>query len=244
MNPLLQKINLQWSIDIDIWNERKMILKLAIFDFDGTLFPDETFPLLMNHLKTHPSYQQNYRHFIAGVIPVYAAYKCKLCPEKKMKEYSMRRYLASLRSTSKEEMNQFFYELGDTMSARLSDTVVQRLEQHRKDGYYLMLVSGAFEPLLHSVTKHISFDKIIGTSIPYNLQSDKRVRIDPIQGYRKKEVVREQFSNIDVDWDNSYAYGDSYLDLDVLELVGNPVAVKPDSRLSAVATDRKWEMMV
>ncbi|MGM0903768.1 HAD family hydrolase [Mesobacillus maritimus] len=219
-------------------------MKLAIFDFDGTLFPKETFPLLMNHLKTHPNYHQNYRHFITGLIPVYVAYKCKLCPEKTMKEYSMRRYLSSFKSTSKEEINQFFYELGDSMSTKLSDSVVQRLEQHRKDGYYIMLVSGAFEPLLHSVTKNISFDRIIGTSIPFNLQKGKQVRIDPIQGYRKKEVVQEQFSNVEVDWANSYAYGDSYSDLDVLELVGNPVAVKPDSRLSEVANNRKWEMMV
>jgi HAD superfamily hydrolase (TIGR01490 family) len=223
---------------------RKIQLKLAIFDFDGTLFPDETFPLLMNHLKTHPSYHQNYRHFISGLIPVYMAYKCKLCPEKTMKEYSMRRYLSSLKTTSNEDLNQFFYELGDAMSTKLSDSVVQRLEQHRKDGYYIMLVSGAFEPLLHSVTKNISFDKIIGTSVAPVYKKDKRLRIDPIQGYRKREVVQEQFSNIEVDWANSYAYGDSYSDLDVLELVGNPVAVKPDSRLSEVANSRKWELMM
>jgi phosphoserine phosphatase len=30
----------------------------------------------------------------------------------------------------------------------------------------------------------------------------------------------------------------------VLELVGNPVAVKPDSRLSEVANSRKWELMM
>lgn len=48
---------------------------------------------------------------------------------------------------------------------------------------------------------------------------------------------------MEIDWSDSYAYGDSYSDLAVLELVGNPVAVKPDSRLSEIAIHRKWEIM-
>lgn len=218
-------------------------MKVAIFDFDGTLFPNETFPLLMNHLKTHPKFHQKYRPFMTRLIPVYLAYKCKLCPEKTMKEYSMRHYLHSFTSSPETEMEQFFYELGDTMSEKLSDSVLQRLEEHRRDGYYIMLVSGAFEPLLHSVTKNVAFDKIIGTSVPPLHKKDKQMSIDPIQGVRKREVVMNQFVNMEVDWANSYSYGDSYSDLDVLELVGNPVAVKPDSRLSEVARNRKWEII-
>jgi len=218
-------------------------LKLAIFDFDGTLFPEETFPLLMSRLKIHPKYHRNYRQFIMGIVPVYLAYKCKVCPEMTMKEFSMRRYLTSFKTASKEEIDQFFYEVGDSMTMKLSGSVIKRLEQHRRDGYYIMLVSGAFEPLLYSVTKELPFDKIIGTSIPFNQIMEKQFRIDPIQGTRKKEVVQEQFSNMEIDWSDSYAYGDSYSDLAVLELVGNPVAVKPDSRLSEIAIHRKWEIM-
>jgi len=155
----------------------------------------------------------------------------------------MRRYLTSFKTASKEEIDQFFYEVGDSMTMKLSGSVIKRLEQHRRDGYYIMLVSGAFEPLLYSVTKELPFDKIIGTSIPFNQIMEKQFRIDPIQGTRKKEVVQEQFSNMEIDWSDSYAYGDSYSDLAVLELVGNPVAVKPDSRLSEIAIHRKWEIM-
>ena len=36
-------------------------MKLAIFDFDGTIYKKETFPLLMNHLKE--TYPKAYRRF-------------------------------------------------------------------------------------------------------------------------------------------------------------------------------------
>lgn len=218
-------------------------MKLAIFDFDGTLFPEETFPLLMSRLKVHPKFQRNYRQFMMGIVPVYLAYKCKICPENTMKEFSMRRYLTSFKTASKEEIDQFFYEVGDSMRLKLSDSIIQRLDQHRRDGYYIMLVSGAFEPLLYAVTKDLPIDKIIGTSIPFHQIKEKQFRIDPIQGNRKKEVVQEQFSNMEIDWSDSYAYGDSYSDLAVLELVGNPVVVQPDPRLSEIAFNRKWERM-
>lgn len=140
-------------------------MKVAIFDFDGTLFPNETFPLLMGHLKNHPLHFQKYRNFFLRILPVYLAYKCKLYPEQKMKEYSMWSYIAAFGTSPKSEIDQFFSQIGESMSQNLSEPVLHRLEQHRREGYYTMLVSGAYEPLLHSVTKNVNFDCIIGSSI-------------------------------------------------------------------------------
>ncbi len=217
-------------------------MKVAIFDFDGTLFPEETFPLMMRHLKKHHS--RKYRRFLSKILPVYVAYKCKLYPEQKMKEYSMRSYIASFGQTTKNEVYQFFSQLGGEMSQNLSHTVLQRLDQHSKDGYYIMLVSGAFEPLLHSVTSQIHFDCIIGTSIPFkNMEIDKQSPVIHIHGARKTENIFAQLANDEVDWENSFAYGDSFSDLNVLELVGNPVAVKPEPKLLEIAESRKWEIL-
>ncbi|PAE40367.1 HAD family hydrolase [Bacillus sp. 7884-1] len=219
-------------------------MKVAIFDFDGTLFPEETFPLLMGHLKNHPIHFQMYRKFFHRILPIYVAYKCKLYPEQKMKEYSMRSYLAAFGSAPKAEIEQFFFQLGGNMSQNLSGHMLHRLEQHRMDGYYTMLVSGAYEPLLNSVTKNVNFDCIIGSSIPYHDEKlSKMTSINYIYGERKKEFINAHLSNKKVDWQNSFAYGDSYTDLNVLELVGNPVAVNPEPRLLELANHKKWEII-
>jgi len=215
-------------------------MKVAIFDFDGTLYPHETFPLLMKHLKTHPVHYKKYRYFFSKVFPVYIAYKCKVYPEQKMREFTMWNYIASFRSESSDELELFFSEIGNMMYQSLRESLLERLDQHRKDGYYIMLVSGAYEQLLPLVMQDIQFDSIIGTRV---LKSEGKFPLDYIHGVRKKEVIEEQLGENQVDWKNSYAYGDSYSDLNVLELVGNPVAVKPDAALLQVANNRKWEII-
>ncbi|WP_337959625.1 HAD-IB family hydrolase [Anaerobacillus arseniciselenatis] len=219
-------------------------LKVAIFDFDGTLFPEETFPLMMNHLKQHPKYKNKYRRFITKILPIYVAYKTNFYPEQKMKEYSMRTYISSFKKASAKEINQFFFEIGSDMRKNLNASVLERIDLHRKNGYYIMLVSGAFLPLLQAVTKDIPFDSIIGTSVPLkNDLFDKNTPIIHIHGARKKDKIFAQLANDSIDWENSFAYGDSYSDLDVLELVGNPVAVKPEPRLLQIAEQRQWEVI-
>ena len=45
-----------------------------------------------------------------------------------------------------------------------------------------------------------------------------------------------------LDLSRSYAYADSISDLPMMEAVGNPVAVNPDSRLQKAARERGWEI--
>ena len=215
-------------------------MKVAIFDFDGTLFPEETFPLMMKHLKTHPQHAKRYRYFFAKILPIYVAYKCKLYPEKPMKAHSMWSLVSSFGSAKQSEVDLFFRELGRGMSEKLSGSVLERFEQHRKDGYYTMLVSGAFEPLLYAATDKLAFDSIIGTQVPI---SNKKSEMVHVHGEKKIEKVKEKLANYNVDWNNSFAYGDSFADVPVLELVGHPVAVKPESRLLQIAQDRNWEIL-
>jgi hypothetical protein len=45
------------------------------------------------------------------------------------------------------------------------------------------------------------------------------------------------------DLDECFAYSDSYTDLPMLNAVGNPRAVNPDSDLRAVAIERNWAVL-
>jgi phosphoserine phosphatase len=45
-----------------------------------------------------------------------------------------------------------------------------------------------------------------------------------------------------LDLSRSYAYADSISDLPMLEAVGNPVVVNPDSRLQKAAKERGWQI--
>lgn len=219
-------------------------MRVAIFDFDGTLYKKETFKILMSHLKHHPVYHTHYNSFFRWVAPRFIAYKMKVYPEARMKSRSMQRYIYSLDQLSEKELVDYFQGISEKMKSDFNPDVVARLEQHIADGIHVMLVSGAYTRFVKIATDHLTFDTIIGTDIPFKGQHiDKSQSIDHINGTRKNDKILEALAGKDIDWGNSFAYADSYSDLPVLELVGNPVAVDPESKLKSLSEERGWEII-
>lgn len=219
-------------------------MRVAIFDFDGTLYPQETYTVMMNYLKEHPVHSSKYKKFYKALMKPYLAYKMKLYPEGKMKAKSMQLYLNALKDLSQEELEEYFIEMSNGMSKDLNQTVVERLKKHLIDGDHVLVVSGAFTTMLNEVTKEFAVHQVIGTEIPYSNGSlDTANEIFHIQGIRKNMMIDQALNGYDIDWENSTAYGDSISDISVLELVGNPVAVRPENRLRSIAEERKWEIL-
>ena len=219
-------------------------MRVAIFDFDGTLYAEETFKLLMNHLKEHPIYQTKYKRFYRSIVPPYIANKLKLYPDAKMKERSMQLYIEAFDGVTEKEMIAYFEELTKAVQKDFNPAVIERLQKHQGENIHILLVSGAYTQFLHQVTAGISFNQIIGTEITYKGNKvDTQTLIKHVNGTRKTENILQALEGQQIDWENSYAYGDSFSDLPVLELVGNPVAVSPEEKLRSVAKARNWEII-
>lgn len=221
-------------------------MRVALFDFDGTVYKKETFKVLMEQLKYHPVYGKRYKRFFLRMLPNYLAYKCKLQKEAVMKENSMRHYLATFKQEPIHEVEAFFYDVAKQLTKDLNIDVIKRMEQHQTQGYKIMLVSGAFIPLLEGFIKEakLPIDVIIGTEIPtQNGRINRLQDLRHIQGDRKIEEIQKATKQDHVDWEDSYAYGDSYSDLPMLELVGHPVAVQPEPRLKFIAEKHQWEIL-
>lgn len=219
-------------------------MRVAIFDFDGTLYAKETYQIMMDHLKEHPVYHTRYKRFFRNILPPYIGHKMKIYPKHKMRERSMQIYLDALKDFSVDELDTYFGEVADKMRKDFNQRVVSKVMQHAEDNVHVMLVSGAYTPLLHLVTDGLPFDMIIGTDIPIkNKILDINEPILHVQGLQKNEKIEAALTDKEIDWANSFAYGDSYSDLSVLELVGNPVAVQPEDRLKVIAEKREWKII-
>lgn len=219
-------------------------MKVALFDFDGTIYKKETFPLLMKHLKEHPTFKHRYQQFFRSALLPYLAYKIKLYPEEKMKYVMMQKYLQAFKGVTIYELDLFFMSLVENMKADLNNTVIQRMQQHASDGYHIMIVSGAFTPILQFIAEDLPVDTFIGTDVPEkNGLYDENIKITHVQGEMKNKLVLESVQGVNVDWADSFAYGDSASDIPLLKLVGNPVAVNPDETLQDEATNNGWETL-
>ena len=65
-----------------------------------------------------------------------------------------------------------------------------------------------------------------------------------IYGPGKANAISHLATHRDYDLTRSYAYSDSISDLPMLEVVGHPVAVNPDSELEDVAHERGWPIVI
>lgn len=65
-----------------------------------------------------------------------------------------------------------------------------------------------------------------------------------VYGAGKSEAIEALVEDRGYDLELCYAYSDSISDLPMMEMVGHPVAVNPDSELDTVARERGWPIVI
>ena len=65
-----------------------------------------------------------------------------------------------------------------------------------------------------------------------------------VYGAGKAKAIESLASDMGYDFDLCYSYSDSISDLPMMELVGHPVAVNPDSQLDSIAHERGWPIVI
>jgi phosphoserine phosphatase len=117
------------------------------------------------------------------------------------------------------------------------EDVVLRLLAHREDGADVYIASSVVEPFIKPFAKRIGA-QVIGTPVEI---INGRVRMvgGLVANEKKIEQVLSRLgvSRVDV------AYGDTVLDIPLLEHAEHPVAVYPDKKLKSVALGRGWEII-
>lgn len=115
--------------------------------------------------------------------------------------------------------------------------VIARLRQHIDSGAQVHVASSVFEPGVEAFAKRFGA-QAIGTPVKY-VNGRVRLASDLVASERKIEQVLHRLNVDRVD----YAYGDTLMDVPLLEHAAHPVAVYPDDKLRAFAQERGWEII-
>jgi putative phosphoserine phosphatase/1-acylglycerol-3-phosphate O-acyltransferase len=115
------------------------------------------------------------------------------------------------------------------------------IEEHRAEGRLLVLASTSPLAFTTALADELGFDAVIGTAWS-NDGTEYTGELDGpfVWGPAKADAVEQWAEENGVRLDRSYAYSDSYFDAPLLDLVGHPVAVNPDTRLAATAAIKGW----
>ena len=117
---------------------------------------------------------------------------------------------------------------------------IRRVREHRALGHRTVLITGA----LDFVVKPLAplFDEIIAAEMTTKADGTYTGELTavPPTGETRAQIMADYCEAVGCRLEESVAYADSTSDLPMLEAVGFPVAVNPETRLAAIARKRGW----
>jgi HAD superfamily hydrolase (TIGR01490 family) len=117
---------------------------------------------------------------------------------------------------------------------------IRRVREHRALGHRTLLITGALDFAVAGLRP--LFDEIIAAEMsvrPDGTYSGEMKQVPPT-GETRAQILADYCAAEGLRLDESVAYADSTSDLPLLEAVGFPVAVNPETRLAAIARKRGW----
>jgi HAD superfamily hydrolase (TIGR01490 family) len=118
------------------------------------------------------------------------------------------------------------------------------LATDRANGYRLVLLSGELDVALAPVAAELGFDDLVCNRLVYRDGVASGDVVAPLLAEAEKAAAIRRICQAHGTWPaRARAYSDSLSDLPMLEEVGEPFAVNPDSRLRRVAQARGWPIM-
>jgi len=219
-------------------------MRLAIFDFDGTLIEKDSLPCLGREWIRQGRSFPRYLSVWAAVLPVYLFYKSGLSSREAMKEKAFRNFNRFYTGLSRREIQDFFRRAYPFLKAQFNPEVLEELDVARQQGCHCVLLSGSYLELLEIIAQDLGMETVLGAQLAYRDDVfDPQGQIQFIDGRSKLELLQNAFADKPVDWQASRAYGDSYADICILENIGQKVAVNPDRELLAHARRNGWRIL-
>jgi phosphoserine phosphatase len=215
-------------------------MQIVAVDLEGTLTAGETWRGLAAWLKAN-GYGRRYRWFLFTHLPYYLAMRAGWMDRTSFNVRWVRGLLRAFRGftlTQFEQAAEWAVE-AETWPKR-RPALVQELWAHREAGRKIMLVSGAYQPIVEAVGRRVGADIALGTALEAKSEVltgrfAEAVNVGPVKVQRLAAYLEGGKLLA--------AYGDTIADQFMLESSENPTAVCPDGGLRQVASERSWRIL-
>lgn len=128
----------------------------------------------------------------------------------------------------------------DLILTKSFPAAIRRVREHRRVGHRTVLITGALDVAIGPLRP--LFDDIIAPSLALRPDGTYRGELTavPPTAEARAQALFDYAEEHGFDVSEGVAYADSTSDLPMLEAVGFPVAVNPETRLAALARKRGW----
>lgn len=153
--------------------------------------------------------------------------------------------LAQIKGASVEELDRIGEAVLPKLVAKVRPEARKLISMHHDAGRETWIVSASPQRLVQPLALALGMTGAIGTEGKVAGGKFTGELDGPfIYGPGKATAIEKLAGDRDYDLTRCYAYSDSVSDLPMLELVGHPVAVNPDSDLDTLAHERGWPIVI
>ncbi|MCP4793706.1 MAG: HAD-IB family phosphatase, partial [Actinomycetia bacterium] len=130
-------------------------------------------------------------------------------------------------------------KFSEMILAKSFPAAIRRVREHRALGHRTLLITGALDFVVEPFRP--LFDDIVCAELGVvDGKYDGQLTSVPPTGEARYQALVDYSAAHGLDLSESVAYADSASDLPMLEAVGFPVAVNPETRLAGIARKRGW----
>lgn len=211
----------------------------AFFDFDNTLLDADSAEIGIKYLYKRKMLS------LAFALKIWGAskfYKLDLLSPERMALMCMKFYEGRDLALFERESEAYYHE---TLKPKLNHTMLEVVEERRRAGDVLVILSASVRYMLEPARKDLGFDRLICTDLEKG--NDGLLTGRPadavLLGTHKAAYARRFAENEGIDLSKSSAYSDHHSDVPMLEMVGNPAVVNPTKQLLKYAKKRGWPVI-
>jgi phosphoserine phosphatase len=210
---------------------------IVISDMMGTLTTGSPFLGLVDWVR-HNQSKLRANFYMASITPSYLLAKNGIIDWQRWGQKLMVDSLSYIKNADPDKLKHASeWVVAHNLWKKRREDVVLRLLKHREDDAEVYIASSVVEPFIEPFAKRIGA-QVIGTPVEIN---NGRVRmVGGLVANDKK--IDEVLSRLGVDRVD-VAYGDTWMDIPLLEHADHPVAVYPDKKLRSIALERGWEII-
>jgi phosphoserine phosphatase len=206
-------------------------------DLMGTLTTGSPFLGLVDWIK-HNQSKVRANFYMAMITPSYLLAKNGVIDWQAWGQKLMVDSLAYIKDANPEKLSQAAeWVVEHNLWEKRREDVIARLIKHHEDGAKVYIASSVVEPFIEPFAKRIGA-QTIGT--PVEIVNGRVRMVGELMANEKK--IEQVLSRLGVDRVD-VAYGDTVLDIPLLEHADHPVAVYPDAKLKIYALNQGWEII-
>lgn len=214
--------------------------KLGIFDLDGTLFRWQLFHELVFELNRRGVFDEETAHQLDTSL---LEWQAKHLPWNEYEMTIVRALRKNLPSISPSLFDKAAASVVRQSGHKIYNYTKHLAEKLKKEGYFLLAVTGSHQEIADPFAKLYGFDDCIGVLL--ERKDGKFTGEMSREVYSQKAALIEAYVDEQgLTLDGSVAIGDSHGDIPMLNMAARAIAFNPSKELYDEAIMRGWDIVI